>query len=277
MEKSLQAKNRFWPIVRFLFGAGGAYSTIAGYLSGTTAGDDTTKSIATIKEQWDMIPTNPFSLSLMIGGVIVIILSVLPYRRILRRRITSQNEKPQLAQKTLGERIANPFRNSAEAVAVFAGHAIPCRLSIEYNKNTHYTKHPNGFIEVRMQVKNDSSVAVSGIQVKIRSIIPLTKKTEMSPYTTQFNDVPLKFERADQGASLDPDETLEFRVVSANEKGGVFRFQSSECEYTTPSSGRIQLEIVATAPNATSDNKKFIIYMTRNGVLKFKPQETSCK
>jgi hypothetical protein len=148
-------------------------------------------------------------------------------------------------------------------------------LRIEYEPAKHFTKHPNGIIEVRIVVRNTGNGGANRIRVKLDSLVPLSNKNDASPYSTQFNALRLQVVRQELEFSLHSQESAEVIILEADKSGADFLIHGYDTQpepqrqtFKTPRA-KYHMTVIATALDATSDSKTFIVSPKRNGEIDF--------
>lgn len=176
------------------------------------------------------------------GGVAIVVLANVPWRRLKQTRNIA------------------PAKPSAGP-----------QLKIEYDRRKHYTRHPNGTVEVKFTVRNVGTALAKRVRIKLDHLLPAKRVTKAAPYSTQFTCATLKVVRCELGFSIQPSEPVEVRLVSATKNGGDFLFDGYDIHnqpgiFKTLAS-EYEVQVIATSHDGGADTRQFRIWKNRNGEL----------
>ena len=147
-------------------------------------------------------------------------------------------------------------------------------LNIEHDPDCHITKHPNGLVEIRLNVRNDGPERARRVRVKLESLVPQTKKTVASPFSTQFNALRLQVVREELGFALHSGDVAEVILMRAP-KGDEFFYidgynvKGERDTFKTPRA-KYHMSVVANAMNAEPSRMDFTVSPTRSRGVSFK-------
>lgn len=148
-------------------------------------------------------------------------------------------------------------------------------LRIEYEPEKHFTRHPNGSVQIRLLLKNVGPVEAKTVRVRMESLVPTSNKKNAQPYSSQFNACRLQVVRQEPGFSLQSNgDSAEVLVMHA-EKGEEFYWVDALGDDEQPTAfrtprARYEITIVATAKNGGGASRRFFAYPRRSGELGFK-------
>ena len=130
-------------------------------------------------------------------------------------------------------------------------------LRIEYDKRHHLTKDPSGMVQFRLRVMNTGTIPVRGLKVSLKSLSPLAQAKKLSSFTTQFNDVPLRFAKPELAGVINPGDGIEVFVcfIFPTLPSRLF-FSGTDKAFDLPR-GKFLASILATAENANPAEQKF--------------------
>lgn len=137
------------------------------------------------------------------------------------------------------------------------------RLSIEHIPEQHQTKDPGGLIQLRIRVRNAKGTdPLHDVTVKIKSIVPNAGNRFRLPYTTQFNDKPLRMFESDKGKPLNPGDGIELIIahkVPSHPDELFFQLEEGNCHVPR---GKYTLTLSASASNSFAKEEAFIVSAT---------------
>lgn len=148
-------------------------------------------------------------------------------------------------------------------------------LRIEHDPKCHITKHPNGLVEIGLNVRNDGRERALRVRVKLESLIPQTKKRTASAFSTQFNALRLQVVREEPGFALHCGDLAQVILMRAPKGDEFFYIDGYNVEgerhtFRTPRA-KYHMTVVANAMNAEPARMEFTVSPTRGRGVSFKP------
>lgn len=141
-------------------------------------------------------------------------------------------------------------------------YALGQRLQIIYDP-LHHMAVRGKVTEARCVIRNKSHSRISRVRPKLRSILALKRKRGLPAWLPQFNEIPLKIEKAGSAPILNSEERVEVLWLVANKDS--FIILGVHGDYTFPA-GHYKIIIDVTGRQTRSASREFTVEMKRGKV-----------